>query len=111
MCSSDLELGLESVQAYNHELALHSGRELARRWNTSMVAPPSMIGAMVTIPLPQRLGATSEDAIRVRDILLFEKNIEVHVYAWKGRLRVRVSTKIYNEFADVERLINAVDSI
>jgi len=60
------------------------------------------------VPLPESLGSTRDDAIRLRDTLLFEHNIEVHVYAWKGRLRVRVSAQIYNEMADVQQLISAL---
>ena len=40
--------------------------------------------------------------------VLFEHHTEVHVYAWKGRLRVRVSAQIYNEMADVQHLISAL---
>ena len=66
---------------------------------------------MVSVALPESLGSTRDDAIRLRDRLLFEHNIEVHVYAWKGRLRARVSAQIYNEMADVQHLMSALDLI
>jgi isopenicillin-N epimerase len=65
---------------------------------------------MAAVFLPERAGRTREDAMALRDSLLFEDNIEVHVKAWKGRLLVRVSAQIYNEMSDVERLIRAIGS-
>jgi isopenicillin-N epimerase len=102
------ELGVDRVQRYNHELACHAGREMAAQWGSSMTGPEEMLGTMVAVPLPETLGSTREDAIRLRDTLLFEHNIEVHLYASKGRLLVRVSAQIYNEMDDIRRLINAV---
>ena len=102
------ELGVESVQRYNRDLALSAGDTMAKSWNCALLAPRSMIGTMVTVSLPERMGSTREDAIRVRDALLFEHNIEIHLFAWKDRLWVRVSAQIYNEMSDVERLIEAI---
>ena len=105
------DLGTVGVQRYNHDLAWNAGRAMAAHWGSTLPAPEQMIGTMITVPLPERLGSTREDAFRVRDALLFEHNIEVHVHAWKGRLRVRVSAQIYNEMPDVERLIDALAKV
>jgi isopenicillin-N epimerase len=102
------ELGLEAVRAWNHGLAWEAGRILTRRWGTSIDAGEEMIGAMVTVPLPGSIGATKEDAMRLRDTLLFEDRIEVQIHPWRGRLRARVSAQIYNDRDDVERLAEAV---
>jgi isopenicillin-N epimerase len=67
-----------------------------------------MIGAMVTVPLPEALGATGDEAARLRLALLVEDRVEVHLHAWKGRLWVRISAQIYNDLSDVERLADAV---
>ena len=63
---------------------------------------------MVTIPLPERLGSTREEATRLRDALLFEDRIEVQLHAGRGRLWVRVSAQVYNEMKDMERLAEAI---
>ena len=105
------ELGVKKVQDYNHDLACNAGRELAAHWKSRVVCPEEMIGPMIAVPLPESLGSTRDDAIRLRDALLFQYNIEVHVSSWKGRLRVRVSAQIYNEMADIERLIDAVGKL
>jgi isopenicillin-N epimerase len=102
------ELGVERVQRYNHELAWTAGQELARKLEAKLFGPESMIGTMITVPLPARFGATPEDAAALRDRLLFEHQIEVHVGAWKNQVCLRISAQIYNEMADVARLIEAL---
>lgn len=102
------ELGFDDVRAYNHGLAWSAARLLAGRWGTSLSMPESMVATMATVPLPERLGAASEDAARLRDALLFEDRIEVPVAAARGRLWLRISAQIYNELSDYERLAEAV---
>lgn len=60
------ELGVAEVQTYNHDLAWRAGQEMAGHWKTSRLGPESMIGTMITVPVPERLGSTAEDAIRLR---------------------------------------------
>lgn len=102
------ELGFEAVRAHNHDLAWAAARLLAQRWGTRLGMPESMVATMATVPLPERLGSTRDDAARVRDALLFEDRIEVQVHAWRGRLWARISAQVYNEVADYERLAEAV---
>ncbi len=102
------ELGLESTRAYNHALAWEAACILSARWGAPLDLPETMVGTMVTAPLPGLAGASSEDAARLRDALLLRDRIEVQLHAWKGKLWVRVSAQIYNERADVERLAEAV---
>jgi len=68
------------------------------------------VGAMASVPLPSRLGATHPDAIRLRDALMFEDRIEAQIHEERGRLWVRLSAQIYNEMADIERLAKAVEA-
>ena len=63
---------------------------------------------MVTVPLPERAGATTDDAVRLRLALLVDDRIEVPVHAWRGRLWARVSAQVYNDRADIVRLADAV---
>jgi len=102
------KLGLEKVHRYNHELAWQGGREMAKRWNSKLDAPEEMIGTMISVAVPEKLGASHEDSLALRETLLFEHNIEVHMYAWKERVFARISAQIYNDMDDVERLIRAV---
>ena len=93
---------------YMHALAATAGDLLAERWETGFTVPPEMIGAMVTVPLPPSAGATDADAERLRLALLLDDQIEAPVHAWRDRLWVRVSTQIYNDGDDIERLAAAV---
>jgi isopenicillin-N epimerase len=102
------EIGLERVLGWNHDLAWRGARELAERWGTRFVAPEEMVGPMATVALPVSLGGTREDAARLRDALLFEDGIEVHVWARGGRLGLRFAVQIYNDAGDVDRLGAAV---
>jgi isopenicillin-N epimerase len=103
------ELGVDEARAHQHRLAWDAARYLTDRWGTDRAAPESMIGAMVTIPLPPRAGSTKEEARRLRNALLFEDRIEIQLHCWRERLWVRISAQVYNEMADVERLAEAVD--
>ena len=102
------ELGPERVRAFNHALAWDAARLLSERWGNPLELTEAMVGTMTTVPLPAGSGSTAEDAARLRDALLQQDHIEVQLHATKGRLWARVSTQIYNERADVERLADAV---
>ncbi len=102
------EFGAEEVRRYNHDLAFHAGERLAERWGTQFRTPRSMVASMVSVPLPARFGGTSADAARLRDSLLFEDRIELHIAARGDRLAARVAIQIYNDLADVDRLGEAI---
>jgi isopenicillin-N epimerase len=101
-------LGLEAVQAYNHRLAWEGARRLTARWGTTLGMEESVVGTMATVPLPERFGATRDEAQRLRDAVLFEDRIEVQLHAARGASWVRISAQIYNDLDDVERLAAAV---
>ena len=102
------EFGAEEVRRYNHDLAFHAGERLAERWGTQFRTPRSMVASMVSVPLPERFGGTSAEAARLRDLLLFEDRIELHIAARGDRLAARVAIQIYNDLADVDRLGEAI---
>lgn len=97
-----------AVLAYIHGLALEAAHALTDRWGTTLDAPDDMIGAMVTVPLPEEAGTTADDATRLRLALLVEDEIEVQLHAWRGRLWTRVSAQVYNDRSDIMRLAAAV---
>ena len=100
--------GAEAVRGYNRTLALEAARLLTAAWDTTFETPADMIGTMVTVTLPAVLGSTRDDALRLRDLLLFEDAIEVPVHAYRDRLRARISAQVYNDLTDIERLADAV---
>ena len=105
-------LGVAAMRTHNHDLAWQSAQLLCRRWGLDWMTPESMVGCMVTVPLPERLGAgDAANAQRLRDALFERHAIEVPVIARGGTLWARVSLQVYNDAADVERLADAVDAL
>jgi isopenicillin-N epimerase len=105
-------LGVPAMREHNHRLAWQGARRLAARWGRPWTTPESMVGCMVTVPLPARLvPADATTAQRLRDALLFEHGIEVPVIARGDALWVRLSLQVYNDESDVERLAEAVDTL
>jgi isopenicillin-N epimerase len=102
------EWRFEDVLAYIHGLAWDAAQVLTAQWGTTLHAPPTMIGAMVTVPLPDSAGSTVEDATKLRLQLLVDDHIEAPVHAWHGRLWTRVSAQVYNDRSDIERLADVV---
>ena len=105
-------LGVAAMRAWNHDLAWRSALRLGERWGTPWTTPEAMVGCMVTVPLPPRLGPASVDnAQRLRDALFFSHGIEAPVIARGGALWARLSMQVYNEDEDVERFAAAVESL
>ena len=102
------QLGLDAMWRYQRELAWDAAEVLTSRWGTTFRTPRSMVAAMVTVPLPTGAAASEADVQALRDALLYEDRIEVHMHWWRGIAWARVCTQIYVEPADVERLADAV---
>jgi isopenicillin-N epimerase len=102
------EWGFEAVLSYIHGLAWEAAELLTSRWGTTLETPRDMVGAMVTVPLPERAGSTQDEATRLRLALLVDDRIEVQLHAAHNRLWVRVSAQVYTERSDIERLADAV---
>ncbi|MDP2368119.1 MAG: hypothetical protein Q8M25_07755, partial [Rhodoferax sp.] len=83
---------------------------LCQRWSVDLPAPASLFSAMVTLPLPADDAATEENAKLWHDKLWTQHRIEVPVFAFDGRLWVRISAQIYNELSDYEALARAVSA-
>jgi isopenicillin-N epimerase len=89
-------------------LAWTGAQRLAERWGTEFNTPESLIGSMAMLTLPSRAGVSRDDAINMRDSLLFEDGIEIHVHAYRRQVRARLSCQIYNDMSDIDRLAEAV---
>ena len=77
---------------------------LAARWGTELGMTEGDVGTMVTLRVPASLGTAREDAMRLRDALLFEDRIELQVHAGHGQIWVRISAQVYNTMDEYERL-------
>jgi isopenicillin-N epimerase len=122
--------GWPALMARNHALAL-AGRAIVEAGLGETVhdrlAPDEMLGAMVTLPLPEsiepraNLAAVDDDpdvtlaTDPLHDELLEADRIQVPVFAWParpslGRARryLRISAQVYNDAADYHRLADAL---
>jgi len=102
------DLGGAAVRERNHALAWEGAQALTTRWQTPLQVAAASLGTMATVPLPESLGDTKDDAARLRDALLFEDGIEVQLHAGRGRLWTRISAQVYNDRSDLDRLGEAV---
>jgi isopenicillin-N epimerase len=102
------EWDFDACVRYMHDLAADAATMLTEHWRIPFEIPCGMVGAMVTVPVPQELGATDADATRLRLALLVDDRIEVGLHAGQGRLWIRVCAQIYNDRSDLERLAEAV---
>jgi hypothetical protein len=93
---------------YTHDLAWAGARMLTEQWGTTADIPESSFGSMVTVVTAERCGTTKADAVRLRDYLLFEHNIEVQVHARVNRVWIRFCAQAYNDMSDIEKLGAAV---
>ncbi|MCE2391561.1 MAG: aminotransferase class V-fold PLP-dependent enzyme [Proteobacteria bacterium] len=104
-------LDFEALRKYNHGLLWRGVEWLNGLWDTSTTAGEKMSAFMTAVELPPRFEATPANASRLRDALLFEHRIEAPVFEFGGRLWVRLSVQVYNEFRDFERLAEALDAL
>jgi isopenicillin-N epimerase len=104
------EWGFDAVLSYMHGLAWEAAGVLTDCWRTTLETPRAMVGAMVTVPLPEAAGSTDNDAARLRLALLVDDRIEIQLHAWRDRLWARVSAQVYNDRSDIARLAEAVSS-
>lgn len=98
--------GYDAHLAANHTLALQAREILADVLGVQPPAPTSMIGSLVTMPLPREYSPQEMNQLRKR---LFEiERIEVPIFHWDERAWVRISAQAYNTAAQYERLAEAI---
>lgn len=102
--------GLDEVYAYNHRLAWWAAQRTSDAWGSPFTTPESMLGAMVSVLLPARLENTPAAALAYQ-AELDAQDVEIPLHSSPDGLRARISCQIYNDEADIERLIAAVGSL
>jgi len=110
--SSFLPGGLPALQARNHALALQAQQLLCGALGIAAPAPPSMIGALVAVPLPdaREPAVTFFDSLQTR--LYDEHRIEAIVSYFPSHPRrlLRVCAQAYNTLPQYERLARVLES-
>ncbi len=132
LCAADaivfLEgLGLARLMDHNHRMARWVGRTLCEAWGVEAISPAdgSMLGSMVTVPLPAPLqpgrveggrltDLTSENPARraalerLQAVLLERDRIEVPFIDFGNRWHVRPCCQVYNRVEQYRHLADAV---
>jgi len=102
--------GLPGVMQHNRELALAARALLCERLNLHPPAPESMLGALVTLPLPD--GPPLGGALDPLHVRLFEHHrIEVPVvhFPRPGQRWFRISAQLHNDLDDYRALARALE--
>ncbi len=89
-------MGGAKLRARNHDVAVQSGRALAKRWGTEMGAPDSFFGSMVTVRIPGDSSADRTTADALKAWLWAEHRAEIHIMPFSDALWVRISVQAYN---------------
>jgi len=103
------------LRQHNHELALKARRRLCHRLECEPPCPETMLGAMVTLPLPERFqGLPRTGKIDLEQKRLYDEfGIEVPLvrFGQPGSRWFRVSAQLYNSLADYEYLADALNRL
>jgi len=104
--------GWRQIRQANHRLAIQASQLMCRVLQVSPPCPPTMMGSMATIPLPERFqnipksGRIDPEQLRLYD----ELRIEVPFYRFgrPERRYLRISAHIYNSLGEYEYLARAI---
>ncbi len=119
-CASLFPGGLDELMQHNHDLAVTARRMLCEQLALEAPCPETMLGSMVTLPLPARFqtgGGTSSAVIERFDPdqtrLFREHHVEVPFIRWgtPPRRWFRISTQAYNSLEDYEHLATALTAL
>ena len=79
---------------------------MAQAWNTSVLAPPDLIAAMVNVALPSTFDCTK--AGDLSKTLIDNYNTYVPAFSKSEGCYVRVSAQIYNDLTDFSYLADSI---
>lgn len=104
------QFGWPRVRQHNHEMAVWVMRTLCEAWDVEPTSPRdgSMLGSMVTLPLPDGTSDRFASPEQLQALLYDQHRIEVPIIDWSGSWWIRASCQIYNSAAEYERLAEAV---
>ncbi len=99
--------GLVHFRKTTHDLAAYARRTLLDKWSTTPWTPDSraFYGCMAHVPLPK----TAPHDLQQR--LWEQHHIEVPITELDGRRGIRVSCHLYNTRDDIDRLVEALNTM
>jgi isopenicillin-N epimerase len=102
--------GWPAIRRANHDLAVRARRLLCQRLSLEPPCTEDMLGAMATLPLPERfLGRPRDGKIDAEQLRLYDEfGIEVPFIRVDQRRYFRISAQLYNSLAEYEYLAQAM---
>jgi isopenicillin-N epimerase len=109
------KMGSDFLMQTYHATAIAMRNMIADVWKTTVPAPDSMIGSLASIEAPKHLQYDGEDALlyaqALHDILWNEHKIEIPVIPFHGKIWIRFSVQVFNQFRDYAHLAETVSII
>lgn len=96
--------GADRIRAHDFALRERAGAMLCERLGVRPPAPPTMLAAMQTMPVPFPTDGTRAAADAINRRLFEEHRIEAMFMPFGGRVWLRIACQIYNRFEEYERL-------
>jgi isopenicillin-N epimerase len=103
-------LGGEALMQRNAALAREAADLVAGALQTPLGGAAEQFASMITVALPTRLGTTQAHASTLRLRLSEQHRIEAVISAHGDTLWLRLAAQAYNERADYQRLLDALES-
>lgn len=104
--------GWKQLRARNHQLLVQARRQLCRALGVQAPCPENMLGAMATLPLPERFqGRPRRQRVEDEQQRLYDEfGIEVPLFRWgqPERRWLRLCAHVYNHPAEYEYLAQAL---
>ncbi len=98
------ELGWDDLRAWNTSLRAAFVDRWCAEWGVAPPAPPELLGALATLPMPD----PGVDAAALNERLREERGIQAMFPSFAGRTWFRVSAQVYLEPSDLDPLIHAL---
>jgi isopenicillin-N epimerase len=107
--------GWEGIRSHNHELVWQAANELASELDFELPAPRSMLGSILTMPMPDGEPAPRRFHAHppLKDLLFERYRIEVPVFMFPAAPRqwLRISAQLYNHITQYRYLGEALREI
>jgi isopenicillin-N epimerase len=106
--------GVTYFRERSHSLARYARRQIVKLTGIEPFYPddPNWYGTMIALPLPDSIGPVEEGHMHPLQRTLWERHqIEVPIVTWRGSRYIRVSCHLYNDEADIDRLVEALQPL
>lgn len=106
--------GDQEIREYNNRLCRNAAETLIKRWNTSTIAPYSMMNSLINIRLPCNTQAPecwTYDVEKIQKTMEEKYNIWTFLRNVDGINYVRISCQIYNDISDYIRFAQVLEEL